>query len=175
MGVPTHVMVFCGDIAQTMGREAGPQQFLAALRSLDGAENWFILLYALPHGGAVAEHGPSHPMGYIRAVGRADEMAVEICQPDIQQSGAIWVRSIVGHPHDGTPTLDVPITSSGSAEIVSRAELFDAVEAAQLFTTYHRNGDIPPGYVLRPAESYAEGSAAIGLYRQENLSACRSV
>ena len=43
----------------------------------------------------------------------------------------------------------------------SATEVFDAEEAADLFQTYHRSGDIAKRYAVRPVEGYrADGSAA---------------
>ena len=48
----------------------------------------------------------------------------------------------------------MPIELSDGAEMVSAPEVFTADEAAAIFYTYYRTGDIPPGYALRPVEGY---------------------
>jgi hypothetical protein len=47
--------------------------------------------------------------------------------------------------------------------MVSAAEVFAADEAAELFISYYRTGDIPPGYVLRPVEGYTRDGGLIDL------------
>lgn len=81
-------------------------------------------------------------------------MTVEIRKPGGAQWGAEWVRYTIGHPHDDDLPLDVAIPLPRGDEMISRAEVFDAEEAGKLFMSYHKTGDIPPGYVLRPVEGY---------------------
>jgi hypothetical protein len=45
-----------------------------------------------------------------------------------------------------------------------RAEVFDAEKAAQLFMSYYRTGDVPPGYGLRPVEGYASDGQLVDLW-----------
>jgi hypothetical protein len=59
-----------------------------------------------------------------------------------------------------TDVLDVEIAIPTGRLHVSAAEVFDAEEAADLFETYRRSGDIPADYASRPVEGYrADGSA----------------
>jgi hypothetical protein len=45
-------------------------------------------------------------------------------------------------------------------EMVSRPEVFDAADAAELFFVYYTTGDIPPESSLRPVEGWtAEGTS----------------
>jgi hypothetical protein len=44
--------------------------------------------------------------------------------------------------------------------MVSRPEVFDATDAAELFFIYYTTGDIPPQYSLGPVE----GWTAVGTY-----------
>jgi hypothetical protein len=74
-----------------------------------------------------------------------------------------WVRSIIGHPDGADTPLDVPITLPQTTEMISQAEVFEAEEAAQLFMAYHRTGDIPPGYALRPVEGYTSDGRFVDL------------
>jgi hypothetical protein len=74
--------------------------------------------------------------------------------------GVDSARYIVGHHHDGNPPPDVPITLLRSTEMVSRPEVFDAADAAELFFIYYTTGDIPPECSLRPVEGWtAEGTS----------------
>jgi hypothetical protein len=74
--------------------------------------------------------------------------------------GVDSVRYIVAHPHDGNPPPDVPITLPRNPEMISRPEVFDAVDAAELFFVYYTTGDIPPECSLRSVEGWtAEGTS----------------
>ena len=163
MGVPTHAMVYTGGSAATMDTGVGPLEFLGPLRMFDGVENWYLLLYALPDGKTFEEVRNQVTEQYIQAAGRADAMTVETRKPGGQRWGADWVRYTVGRQHPGDQPLDVAITLPHGDEMISRAEVFDANEAAQLFTHYHRTGDIPDGYVLRPVEGYTPDGNIIDL------------
>ena len=161
MGVRTHVMEYSGETVASMGRGVGPLQFLGPLRALNGAERWNIVFYALPPGKSYEDIAGEPTLEYLQAAGKADAMTIEIRKPGGEQWGADWVRYVVGHPHDGNPPLDVPIDFPNSTQTVSAAEIFDAEEAAQLFMSYHRTGDIPAEYILRPIEGYTAGGELI--------------
>lgn len=163
MGVPTHVMEYNGRIAATIGRDAGPLQFAGPLRALDGSEQWSVVLYPLPPGKSYEDVANLPTPEYLQAAGEAERMVVELRKAGGAQWGADWVRYIVGHPHDRNAPVDVAIKLPDTTEIVSQPEVFDAEEAVQLFMTYHRTGDIPPGYVLRPVEGYTTDGGLIKL------------
>lgn len=58
-----------------------------------------------------------------------------------------------------TRPIDVPIELPRGPEFVSAAEVFEAEEAGDIFFTYYKTGDLPPGYVLRPVEAWtADGT-----------------
>lgn len=88
---------------------------------------------------------------------------LDIRKPGGEQWGADWVRYFIGHPHEGEAPLDVPIELPRGPEYVSAAEVFEAEEAANIFFTYYKTGDIPPGYVLRPVEGYTANGGLIDL------------
>jgi hypothetical protein len=75
------------------------------------------------------------------------------------QWGAEWVRYVVGSLRDDDAPLDVVITLPRSAEMISRHEVFDADEAAELFYGSYKTGDIPAGYALRPVEGFTAMAA----------------
>ncbi|WP_078315393.1 hypothetical protein [Mycobacterium sp. D16Q16] len=154
MGVPTHAMVYTSGGAATMDGGSGPLQFLGPLRQFGKNGNWFLLFYRLPEGKTFEEVRNEATEQFIQAAGDAAAMTVEIRKPGGEQWGAKWVRYTIGHPHDGDLPLDVAIPLPNGDQMVSRAEVFDADEAAQLFISYYRTGDLPEGYVLRPVEGY---------------------
>ncbi|AER47736.1 hypothetical protein DORI_87 [Mycobacterium phage Dori] len=163
MGVPTHVMVFSSGTASTKGGGSSRLQFVSPLRRLNGGERWFLLFYPLPPGKRYEEVRNEATEQYIQAAGSAEAMVLEIRKPGGEQWGADWVRYVIGHQHEGTPPLDVPIELPKSTEMVSRPEVFEAEEAGDIFFAYYKTGDIPPGYMLRPVEGYTSGGDLIDL------------
>ena len=95
-------------------------------------------------------------------------ITVEIRKPGGQQWGMEWVRYVVGHPHDGEAPIDVPIELPKNTDMISRAEVFEAEEAADLFISYYKTGDIPAGYALRPVEGYKADGDIVN-WRQQNV------
>jgi len=163
MGRPTHAMVYTGGSAATMGAGAGPLQFLGPLRQLDGTDRWYLTFFALPEGKRFEEIRNQATEQYLQAAGSADAMMLDIRKAGGAQWGANWVRYVIGHPHTGERPLDVAISLPRGDEMVRATEVFDAEEAAQLFMSYHRSGDIPPGYELRPVEGYTADGGLIDL------------
>ena len=102
---------------------------------------------------------------YLQAAGRADQLIVEIRKAGGSQWGADWVRYVVGHPHEGSAPLDVPITLPKSTEMISAPEVFEADEAAQLFYGYYQTGEIPAQYTLRPVQGFTRDGTVIDLRR----------
>lgn len=157
MGVATHVMEFSSGWASTKGAGQGRLQFVGPLRQLDGADRWFVTFYALPPGSRYEDIRHEETQEYIQAGGRAAAMMLDIRKRGGSQWGAEFVRYVIGHAHDGSPRLDIPIELPRGAEYVSAPEVFEAEEAADIFIHYYRTGEIPDGYVLRPVEGYAAG------------------
>lgn len=154
MGVPTHAMIYTSGWASVMDRNAGPLQFRGPLGVLDGVENWCVTFYPLPEGKSFEEVRGTEIWNFLQAGGRADAMTLDMRTLGGAQWGVDGVRYVIGHPHDGTPPLNVPIELPRGAEMVSAPEVFTADEAADIFFTYYQTGDIPPGYALRPVEGY---------------------
>ena len=146
-----------------MGAGVGPLQFLGPLRAFDGAENWYVVFYRLPEGKTFEEVRHQATEQYIQAAGRADAMTVEIRKPGGEQWGVQWLRYTVGHPHEGDLPLDVVISLPHGGQTISRAEVFEADEAAQLFMNYYEIGDLPPGYDLRLVEGYTADGDIVAL------------
>ncbi|MGW4100614.1 hypothetical protein [Mycobacterium sp. NPDC004974] len=163
MGVPTHVMVFTSGSASEKDGGSSRLQFVSPLRRLNGTERWFLLLYPLPPGKTYDDVRKAATEQFIQAAGSADAMLLDIRKPGGDQWGAKWVRYIIGHEHEGNPPLDVPIELPRAPEMISRPEVFEAEEAGDIFFTYYKTGDIPPGYVLRPVEGYTANGDLIDL------------
>ncbi len=130
---------------------------------MDGAQRWFITLSPLPPGKGIewVRHGDTQE--YLQAGGRADKMQLDIRKPGGAQWGAVGVRYVIGHPHDGNLPVDVPIELPHAPEFVSAAEVFEAEEAGDIFFTYYKTGYIPPGYVVRPVEAWTADGTNIDL------------
>lgn len=139
-------------------------KFARVLHGFDGADQFALVLWALPpdmdYDQAVAA---GHNREYIQALGRADVMTVEICKAGGAPWGVDWTRYVVGHPHEGDAPLDVAIVLPRSTEMRSRYEVFEADEAAQLFFSYYKTGDIPSSYALRPEQGFTRDGGNIDL------------
>jgi hypothetical protein len=139
-------------------------EFARILHGFNGADRFALLLWALAPG-MDYDHGVAAGLNreYIQAAGRADGMTVEICKAGGEQWGVDWVRYVIGHPHEGDAALDVPIVLPARTELRSRYEIFDADEAAELFFSYYKTGDIPSGYELRPEQGFTKDGGNLDL------------
>ncbi|CPR69811.1 Uncharacterised protein [Mycobacteroides abscessus] len=160
----THVLTYHGGVqtAEISARK-DISTFLNPLRHFNGDDRWGLGLAPLPPDKSYSDMLRAGELSaeYIQAGGLPDALTVEIRKPGGEQWGAKWVRYTIGHPHSGTEPLDVPIRVAGGVKMISRSQVFDADEAAELFFAYYKTGDIPPGYVLQPIEGYrADGSVA---------------
>ncbi|MBS9532917.1 hypothetical protein KIH27_04855 [Mycobacterium sp. M1] len=166
MAVFTHVLQYSsGQVCSLDWTDL--DEFSRVLRRFDGVEHFVLLLWALPPGMDYKEGvAAGADREYLQALGRADAMTVEICKAGGAQWGVDWVRYVIGHPHDGDEVQDVPIVLPRSTEMRSRQQLFDADEAAQLFYSYYKTGDIPPGYTLRPEQGFTKDGGNIDLRPQ---------
>jgi hypothetical protein len=90
-------------------------------------------------------------------VGKAQRQRDErLHGPGGQQWGVEYVKYAIGHPHpdEQDPAVDVAITIPAETLWVTKFEVFEVEEAADLFFTYYKTNDIPPEYTLRPLEGY---------------------
>lgn len=164
MAVDTHVMQTGNGTIVVFDSYADVGVFSRPLHRLNGADRFALALWALPPGmdnrQAVAAGLDKE---YIQAAGRCDAMTVEICKAGGAQWGVDWVRYVIGHPHEGDGPLDVPIVLPRSTEMRGRFEIFDADEAAQLFYSYYKTGDIPSSYALRAEQGFTSDGGNIDL------------
>lgn len=163
MGVPTHVMEFSSGMASEKDGGSGLLHFQSPLRQLDGIERWYITLSPLPAGKRYSEVRGDAATEFLQAGGTAEKMMLDIRKPGGEQWGAKWVRYIVGHRHGSPEPIDVAIALPRGPEVVSASEVFGADEAGEIFYSYYKTGDIPPGYVLRPVEGYTADHEIIDL------------
>ncbi len=151
-----------------MGSHAGRLQFVSPLRQFGKHGNWCLVLHAIPPGKRYEDIRGKSTLEYIQAAGASPEViTVEIRKSGGQQWGVEWVRYVVGHPHDGEAPIDVPIELPKSTDMISGAEVFEAEEAADLFISYYKTGDIPAGYALRPVEGYKANGYIVNWRKQD--------
>lgn len=159
----THVLTYDGGVqtAEISARK-DISTFLNPLRHFNGDDQWGLGLAPLPPDKSYSDMLRAGELSteYIQAAGLPDTMTVEIRKPGGEQWGVDWVRYTVGHPRTGTEPLDVPIQLAHGVKMISRSQVFNADEAAELFFAYYKTGDIPATYELQPIEGYrADGSA----------------
>lgn len=162
----THALIYSGNVVQEFKRVLGEYEFSNPLHRFNGVERWAMTLQPLTPGSNYNEMVDTRDPNlhvYLQAAGRADEMTVEICKPGGQEWGAKWVLYAIGHPHDGTQPIDVPIHLPDGTEMISTPEVFTADEATQLFMSYYKTGDIPEGYTLRPLEAFRDNNTSVDL------------
>jgi hypothetical protein len=165
VAVDTHVMEYDGgELIVVSDSYRDISKFARVLHGLNGTDRFALSLWALPPG---MDNRQAVAAGldreYIQAAGRADALTAEICKPGGEQWGVDWVRYVIGHPHDGDAPLDVPIVLPRSTEMRSRFEIFNADEAAQLFFSYYKTGDIPTSYALRAEQGFTRTGGNIDL------------
>jgi hypothetical protein len=163
MANDTHIMILSDGWAVGVGGFSYPLLFRGPLSGLGKDGNWYVTFYRLPDGKRYEDVRHEATTEYIQAAGDAQAMAVEIRKPGGEQWGATWVRYVVGHQHQRSPEPDTAIRLPQSDLMVCLTEVFDADEAAQLFMNYHKTGDIPPGYTMRPVEGYTANGELIAL------------
>jgi hypothetical protein len=164
----THVMQSASGTVVEFDSYSDISEFARRLQRFNGTDRFALNLWALPPG---MDYEQAVAAGlnreYLQAAGRCDAMTVEICKAGGTQWGVDWVRYVIGHPHDeSAAAMDVPIVLPRSTEMRSRSEIFDADEAAQLFYSYYKTGDIPSGYTLRAEQGFTQDGGNIDLRDQ---------
>lgn len=66
-------------------------------------------------------------------------------------------------PAHRTEPLDVPTQLAHGTKMISRSQVFDADEAAELFFAFYKTGDIPGGYNLQPIDGYRVDGTVVHL------------
>jgi hypothetical protein len=161
-----------GQLISEIGRNVDRERFAGPLRRKDGRQRWGMALMPLPDD---LDYDEMIAAGedfneYLQAAGSAEALTVEIRKAGGAQWGCHWVRYVVGHPDPADLPLDVTIETGVNALQVSAAEVFDAEEAADLFMAYHRSGDIPDGYSLRPVQCWDSDDSEIDIFHTEPAS-----
>lgn len=166
MGTYTHVVEYSGGRSVTSIDEyADVDEFARPMRIFDGVERFALTLWALPSGMDYdkAVKCGKDALEFIQAGGSAEALTVDMRKSGGTRWGVDWVRYVVGRPHGGDEPLDVPIKLPRVTEFVGRSEVFTPDEAAELFYSYYKTGDIPPGYTLRPVQGFTKDGGNITL------------
>lgn len=149
--VPTHTMQILRETTPSSAHELRREHYVGRfghhLSSMDGSDPWAVILEETPPAGTDGYSG----LRYLQAAGTAERMIVEFCRPDTEVPGAA-VRSVVGRGGGGDRTVEFVLPRS--TEVVGTHEVFDADEAAAMFETFYRTGDIGDGYTLRAVERF---------------------
>lgn len=170
MGTYTHVLEYSGGRSVvTLDNYADVEDFAGPMRLFDGAERFGLTLWALPPNSDYekAVKSGSAALEFIQAGGSADALTIDIRKAGGAQWGMDWIRYVVGHPHSRPEPRDIAIKLPRATEFVSRSEVFTPDEAAELFFSYYKTGDIPPGYVLRPAQGFTKDGGNIALGEED--------
>lgn len=158
--VPTHDLELITERSpgwrRALSRHRHPGRFLDHLDTMDGVDVWAVILDARVT--STSDNDPA-AIRYLQAAGSASAMTIEIRHPGGSRWDAVPLRSVVGHPHDGTAALDVAIDMPRHTELASKHEIFRADEAAELFGAFYRTGDLGDQYTLRPVEMYTADGA----------------
>lgn len=122
------------------------------LLRLDGSKIYSLILWAIPPGVPFdLVDLRKWPREYIQVAGSRDSMTVELRR--IVEG--IPQQCVVGHPVGRATELreaDQIIHWNGCETAVLAGEVFDAVEAGDLFVEYYHAGNVPPQYSLRVLE-----------------------
>lgn len=166
MGIYTHVLEHSGGASVAeISSHVEVERFTRPMRVFDGRERFALTLWSLPPGMSYtkAVKAGLDALEFIQAGGSAEAITVDIRKVGGSQWGAEWVRYVVGHPHTEPEPLEVAIALPHGPEMVSRSEVFTADEAADLFFTYYKTGDIPTTYALRPVEGFTKDGRNLDL------------
>jgi hypothetical protein len=154
-----------GRISMDLSRFVDRSRLAGPLRNMNGKEPWSLSITRLPEGLDYQDFLDQglEETAFIQAGGRADCMTIEIRQPGGSEWGVDSVQSVVGHPVSDKQTLDVPITMPAATQMVSRSEVFEAEEAADIFFHYFKTGELADGYVLRPIQGWTADNTSVDL------------
>ncbi len=162
----THVVMYDGGVqtAEISARK-DISTFANPLHRFNGDDQWALGLAPLPPGKTYGEMLKAGELSteFLQAAGCPEAMTLEIRKPGGQQWGVQWVRYTIGHPPTGPEPRDIPIQLAHGVKMISRSQVFDADEAAELFFTYYKTGDIPDAYVLSPIEGYRADGTTVDL------------
>ena len=150
--IPTHALGINGTTWMDLQEidKGKVHDFTKMLQRLDGNELYSLILWKLPPGKSLDEAAPKrNATEYIQSAGSADRMTVEVRR----KNGAGVEHFVVGRPNGGNTGKRETIHWDSAETVVAPNEVFDATEAAELFTSYHRTGWVPSNYVLRPTST----------------------
>lgn len=132
-------------------------------RFTDGMACTHRVMTGVPPGKGYTDVASEATAEYLQAAGHsASAITKEIRKSGGDDWGARWMRYVIGHQHDDAPP-DVTFEPPHGPEFVSRPEVFDSQEAAEIFISYYKTGATPGGDALRPVEGYTADGQLIDL------------
>ncbi|MFQ6392040.1 hypothetical protein ACLMAJ_01155 [Nocardia sp. KC 131] len=147
--VTTHRVTYSDQLKVFIGPDETVANFLRPLCRLDGYHRYSVNMTRLPSPIPATEItatiSSTHGDSAVQCTGSADALVIEIWTA----VDGIPQHFIVGLPgiRTGEPTVCIP--DGADFLRVHADEVFTAEDAAEVFATYFRTGDIPPGFQLR--------------------------
>ncbi|WP_052226959.1 hypothetical protein [Microbacterium mangrovi] len=127
------------------------------LHQADGKRRYTYSIWRMTNPDDLRDHD-----GYfIQAGGSEDQMTIEFAVPAADGSGRLFTLGHRDSPDSG-PTVLIPINSKRAVRVFSN-EVFTADEAAAIFDTYYRTGEVPDAYSRRELDLSTELSEPRGL------------
>ncbi|WP_052226960.1 hypothetical protein [Microbacterium mangrovi] len=127
-----------------------PEHLSEILHEADGKRRYTYSIWRMTNPDDLRDHD-----GYfIQAGGSARQLTIEFAVPAAEGSGRLFTLGHRGTPA-GEPTVLIPINSKRAVRVFSN-EVFTADEAAAIFDTYYRTGEIPDTYTRRELDLSTE-------------------
>lgn len=159
---PTHDLEVIAEVGQSVSVDLSSAhhkgRFGHHLSALDGSDRWAVVLSARPPAGAPEAYST---LAYVQAAGSAQAMTVEVCRPGRGLGGIVSTRFVVGRRAGGDARGDVEIELPRHSVRVGGHEVFTADQAAEVFMSFYRSGEIPDGHELRAVEGFASDGRRI--------------
>lgn len=148
--IATHAYSVNGQAWSELQDSFGPpsEELKGLLSRLDGVERYSLILWALPEGKYLDETSPADDAReYLQCAGKAERLVVEIRRIVDGKPQ----QYVIGRPAGSTSSeADEEVHWSNFMTLVHENEVFDAIEAADLFASYYETGEVPAQYVERP-------------------------
>lgn len=150
--ISTHRVTYSDRLKVFIGPSERVQNFLRPMRKFDGHHRYSLCLSRLPKPMPASEIPASVSAGpgsdYLHCMGSADALVLELHTTVDGQPRRYTVGGQDSY-RAGDPELAIVIQHGEHILEVHPDEIFTADEAAEIFTTYYRTGDIPAELGLR--------------------------
>ena len=124
------------------------EELRTLLGRLNGDDRYSLILCKLPDGEHLDEMSPGdEALQYIQSAGSATRLVVEVSRLEDGERASF----LIGRPvAAGSSDPEEEVRWSNFVAVVHRSEVFDADEAATLFSSYYCTGSVPSEYVQTP-------------------------